>query len=154
MTEGGPSFNDASGTMAKRGQHRVGNVAIPAAEKRSRAIELRRAGSSYEQIAKDVGFANRGTAFRAVQIGLRESLQEAGSEDLRSLELERLECLQRSRWSKAVGGDDKAFDRVLAIMKRRAELMGLDAPVKLQHGGDGSKPVVVKVLRGVSSDEL
>lgn len=112
------------------GKHRKGNVAVPAAEKRAMAIELRRTGMTFDAIAVTVGFANRGAAFKAVQSGLREMLVDAGAEELRSLEAERLDELQRSRWEKAINGDDFALDRVLKIMKRRAELLGLDAPVK------------------------
>ena len=35
---------------------------------------------------------------------------------------------ERSVWTKAVGGDLKAIDRCLAIMGRRAKLLGLDMP--------------------------
>jgi len=114
------------------GKHSNGKIAIPAAEKRTEAINLRRQGFGFQQIAEAIGFANSGAAFKAVRQGLKEALREAGSEELRTLECDRLDELQRSRWEKAVGGDDAALDRVLKIMTRRAELLGLDAPQKHQ----------------------
>ena len=34
------------------------------------------------------------------------------------------------RWEQAIEGNDKALGRVLAIVERRAKLLGLDAPAK------------------------
>ena len=47
------------------------------------------------------------------------------------LELARLDVAQRAIWKKVVKGDLAAIDRLLKIMQRRAKLIGLDAPVKL-----------------------
>ena len=96
----------------------------------AKAIELRRSGMGYAAIAQQLGYAGPGSAHKAVHAGLVAVRTEAGSEELRSLEAERLDELQASRWEKAINGDDFALDRVLKIMKRRAELLGLDAPVK------------------------
>jgi hypothetical protein len=46
----------------------------------------------------------------------------------RTLEAERLNALQVAIWDRAIEGDLKALDRVLAVMARRAKLLGLDQP--------------------------
>jgi hypothetical protein len=118
------------------------------------AVNLKVGGATYEDIATALGFANRSAARKAVQKGLAESLINAGSDRLRTLELERLERLHFSRWEKALDGDDAAYGLVLRTMRQRAELMGLNAPVKLQHSGDPDHPVVVKVVRVATIEEL
>ena len=54
------------------------------------------------------------------------NLEDAGT--LRSLEMLRLDELQNAIWQRAIDGDGRALDRILAIMARRAKLLGLDAP--------------------------
>jgi hypothetical protein len=45
-------------------------------------------------------------------------------------EIPKLDALEQAVWAKAMAGDNRAIDRVLAIMQRRAALIGLDAPEK------------------------
>ena len=47
------------------------------------------------------------------------------------MELERLSALDAAHWDKAMQGNGEATDRVLRIMERRAKLLGLDAPIKV-----------------------
>jgi hypothetical protein len=48
-------------------------------------------------------------------------------------ELDRLDAMLRACWSKAIGGDMKAVDRVLKISERRSKLLGLDAPERVVY---------------------
>jgi len=57
----------------------------------------------------------------------REKLRE-GSDQLRELELQRIDALYAVVWPLAIQGQLSAVDRCLTIMKRRAELLGLDVP--------------------------
>lgn len=103
------------------GRHR--NTAV-AAERRRRAVELVLRGMTYQQVAHELGYANRGTVHRIVATALRE--REAESiDDLRVLELDRLDALQSTYWFQATGGDIRAAMVVLKIMDRRARLLGL-----------------------------
>jgi len=97
------------------------------AEKTRQALELRKAGLTYEAIASRLGYANRSGAFKSVERGLRSILREP-ADDLRTLELERLDTVQVGLWQKARTGDVQSIDRLLRIMERRAKLLGLDAP--------------------------
>jgi hypothetical protein len=142
----------------EHGKPRTGNahpMRTPAVIQRyADAVKLKVGGSTYSEIAVALGFASKASAQKAVQKGLAESLINAGSDRLRTLELERLERLHFSRWEKALDGDDAAYGLVLRTMRQRAELMGLNAPVKLQHSGDPDHPVVVKVVRVATIEEL
>jgi hypothetical protein len=50
----------------------------------------------------------------------------------RELELDRLDILQRTYWQPAVNGNLRAADFVLRVIDKRAKLLGLDAPIKVQ----------------------
>jgi hypothetical protein len=94
------------------------------------ALELRKAGVSFPQIARRLGYSGPGAAFKAVQSALDATLREP-AESLRTLEAERLDRLMLGVWQRATAGDAKAVDNVLKIMDRRARLLGLDAPRKV-----------------------
>lgn len=98
---------------------------IEAAEKRARALELRKAGASFDQIAQQVGYGSRGRAYEAVMQGLAEVTLEP-AEELLKVELQRLDAMQVGLWGKARVGDVQAVAAVLKVMERRAKLLGLD----------------------------
>jgi hypothetical protein len=50
----------------------------------------------------------------------------------RELELNRLDTLQRTFWKSAVAGNQRAAEFVLRIIEKRAKLLGLEAPLKIQ----------------------
>ena len=54
---------------------------------------------------------------------------------LRDMEVARLDRLLAAHWGKATKGDVNATRMVLTIMDRRAKLLGLDAPQKLDVTG-------------------
>jgi hypothetical protein len=54
------------------------------------------------------------------------NLPEQSLDHIRALEAARLDAMQAALWPQAELGDIAAIDRVLAIMKRRAALLGLD----------------------------
>tara|TARA_R100000700_G_C3143141_1_gene124302 strand:- start:47 stop:541 length:495 start_codon:yes stop_codon:yes gene_type:complete len=58
------------------------------------------------------------------------------AEQIRSLELTRLDEMQSAIWDDCMGGKLTAIDRVLKIMERRSKLVGLDAPEKIDVRGD------------------
>lgn len=115
---------------------KTSRVDIEAAERRLKALELRRAGLSYRAIAEQLG-CDPSAAYRHVATELqdtREACKEAANE-LRELELSRLDLYLRALMPKILAGDTKAVMAALGIGKRRAELTGLDAPVKVEHTG-------------------
>jgi hypothetical protein len=102
------------------GQHR--NRAI-AQWRKARAVELAIAGASYGAIAAEVGYSHRGTAYKAVHKALAERVAE-GVDELRRLEIDRLDVLQAALWPKAMSGDTAAAFVVLKIIEQRVKLLG------------------------------
>lgn len=104
-------------------------------ERRTRAVELALAGYSYDEIAEQLGYANRSGAWKAIQGVLDAQLVE-GVSQYRRLELARLDALQSAHWTEATAeGSTKAADLILKIMDRRMKLLGLDQipPPQEQH---------------------
>jgi hypothetical protein len=108
---------------------------VAAAEKHAEALRLRIAGGSFSQIARQLGYASKGQAYKAVMAGLERWGVEP-AEELRTLELARLDELTLGLWPKAMKGDAHAVDVCLRISARRAKLLGLDAPAEHRVQGE------------------
>lgn len=109
-----------------QGESKSGPDKIGLAERRAKALELRKAGASYEQIADKLGYSNRGNAYRDVDREIKAITAEPAKQVL-TLELERLDAMLMGLWSGARSGNQGAVDRVVRIMDRRARYLGLDA---------------------------
>lgn len=97
-------------------------------ERETKAVQLRQAGVTYDQIAKAVGFADESGAYKAVRRAI-ERRQYDAVDDLRAMELDRLDELHRSLWPKALNGNLHAVDRLLRVMQQRAKYIpGLEVP--------------------------
>jgi AcrR family transcriptional regulator len=93
------------------------------------ALKLRSRGFTYQQIADNMG-CSKGAAYQRVSRALAAIPAEAVDE-YRRLEAERLDGLLAIATHQAYTKKSLfAIDRVLAIMDRRAKLLGLDSPVK------------------------
>lgn len=103
---------------------------LEAVAKQRQALELRKAGVGFEEIARQLGYAGPSGAYKAVQTALRNTIQQPADE-LRRLEVARLDRLLLGIWGDASRGDVVKLDRVLRIMQRRADLLGLDAPKRV-----------------------
>lgn len=83
------------------------------------------------------------------------------AEQIRSLELTRLDELQTAIWADCMDGKLTAIDRVLKIMERRSKLVGLDAPdrldikadMKLEHMKEAKERLMSKILDMVPQEE-
>jgi hypothetical protein len=92
--------------------------------RKCRAVELALHGKTYDQIAREVGYANRGTAHRVVMKALADRLVE-DIDALREFEAARLDALQYALWDKAMSGDVRAANSIVRIIDRRCRLLGL-----------------------------
>ena len=102
--------------------------------RKARSLELAMAGQSYDEIAEQVGYANRGNAWRAVDQALSESVAE-NAEQYRALTLARLEKLLASHWVAATElGETKAADMVLKVIAAQIKLLGLDGQAVVEQG--------------------
>lgn len=100
----------------------------PGAQSRAaRALTMRTSGATYDQIAAEVGYTNRGSAYRAVKTELgRRKLDDPP--DVHDLDDRRLDSMLLALWRKAMNGDGWAVDRILRIMELRARPDPADAP--------------------------
>ena len=113
-------------------------------ERKLRALDLRKAGATYQMIADQLGYGGPSGAYKAVTSALKATLKEPADE-LRTMELERLDAMLLPLWRRVQNGDERAVDRVLRIMERRAKLLGLDAPTKVDLAVQG----LVEALTGI-----
>lgn len=60
---------------------------------------------------------------------IRRTLREP-AEEVRQLEVARLDRMMRSLWERVLKGDAVAINACLSIMDRRARYLGLDTPQK------------------------
>ncbi len=104
-------------------------------------MELRTAGRTYDQIATELGYANRGTVYRMIAEALKAQTVEA-TQDLRDLERSRLDALQYALWDKAMAGDIKAARAAMNIMAR-CRMHGLDRVALLPDEPRWPRTVVV-----------
>lgn len=103
-------------------------------ERDAEALRMRTAGFSYDDIAKRVGFSNRGAAFKAV--ARAQSDVPVADPEAVSLEQQRLDMLQRAMMAKALQGDVPAALVVLKISDQRAKLGGM----YVQAAAAGAEP--------------
>lgn len=78
-------------------------------------------------------------------------------EELVGRELRKLDLLERRHFRDALNGDVKATDRVLAIMKRRADMLGLDSAAKVAveiSAVDEALSEIVRVVEGTIVAEV
>lgn len=143
---------------------------LDGAEREAEAARLRSRGHTYQHIAEQLGFSNKGTAYHAVQRALAEVVAEPAAEAVQ-FELDRLDQLHRAALAVMEAEhitvnngkvielhgqplpDDgpvlAAIDRLVRISESRRKLLGLDSPVKTQISGGLTYEVV-----GVDTDAL
>lgn len=95
-----------------------------------KALELRRSGVTYRQIASALNLSLSG-AEKAVKRGLKMIVAEP-AEDVLQLELDRLDGAWMGLWPRIQKGEPAAVTAGIRVIERRARLLGLDAPTHLK----------------------
>ncbi len=111
----------------------------PDADERSKAIEavnLRRSGLTYREISEQTGYWTDESGARHAVNRLLARHETEGVAELRAVECERLDALQRAVWAAAMTGDVDAVKAVLQVIDRRCRLLGLNAPQRVSVGPD------------------
>jgi hypothetical protein len=129
--------------------------------KEAKVLDLRRAGFTFQRIAEEVGYNQASGAQRAYNRIMARNIPQA-PEEHRQQELDRLDRMQVALWPRAMKGDDKAINTIIRLMERRARLVGIDAPTRIQAevvNYDGNRDIdgdierIVNLIRGVDSSE-
>lgn len=144
--------------VTKQGFHK--GAEAEKAVRQLRALDLRRAGYSYREIARETE-VSLAQAFRDVKAMIDEynkaSIEVAGK--VKKIQIERIDAMLRSVWPRAINEDgkykaseqDAAIDRIDRLEDRRSKLEGNYAPTrtesKVQHSLDD-------LLDQVEEDEL
>lgn len=105
----------------KRGRHR--NKAL-ASYRRTRALELRAQGMGYAEIAQQVGYTSKATAYRVISAAL-EAREAEDVDVLRHLVFDRLERLLEGLWPAAMEGHLPSAHAILKILDQEVRLLGL-----------------------------
>jgi hypothetical protein len=133
-----------------------------AKERQRRALELRKAGATYQAIADQLGYAGSHSARKAVLTAFEDIPREAAGE-VRTLQVERLHHMLVRVWADVQAGDFKAMDIALRIMDQLNRLQGVEAPttteVNVMHQGavlviDGNQDDYIKGLQRMAQNVI
>lgn len=110
---------------------------LRAAENRERALRMRLAKASYEQIAKELG-VTVSMIHKYLKQGLKMINDKCPvhAEQIRHEELAKLDAMEAGITMAALSGDLSAINAVLSIQNRRTRLLGLDQPEKQEQIGE------------------
>ncbi len=111
------------------GQSKSSPRRIAAKERQKRALQLRMAGASFDQIAESLGYRSRSGAFKAVELALA-GVPEPVAKVYKRVNLERLNRLLMSLWERAVGkgADRRDIAQCLSIIAEMNKLVGAYEP--------------------------
>jgi hypothetical protein len=106
------------------------------------ALRLRLAGATFEEIAKQLGFAFKSGAQKACRIAMQAPGRTCRNEARQVCRL-RYERLLLTWWPLAIAGDDKATGHVCNLLADLRELDALDLPRrhKMEHTGEAGGPI-------------
>lgn len=111
------------------------------AQKRNKILALRAAGGTLEQIAEVLtrqGYKTSAAGVQTILSNALEALREddlANVEQVRALQLDRLDRMVAKVWPRVLEGNLKAVAEVRAIEQLRARIAGTEAPRKVEHSG-------------------
>lgn len=127
VVEAGPDWDSfGSGPSQRSAQHAVRDRLI---------LEMRARGYPYEDIRRKLfeeGMIPASASVRSVE-GMAEraikAVRRDPAEEVRKIELRRLDMMMQVYFEKALEGHGPSCDRVIAMMERRARIEGIDAPL-------------------------
>lgn len=107
--------------------------AVQQAEIQGKALALRRQGLTYEQVGKELSIPKK-RAWRLIQAAIRDITYE-NAEQVRHIEISRLDAMLRGIWERAIKGDVKAILAALKISEHRCRLTGAFPKDMVPTGG-------------------
>jgi hypothetical protein len=133
-------------------------IAVPAdivteAQRAFRCYTLQLKGLSWSEIAELEKYPSAGAALADVSRYMAEAkalVVEATQRDLLTLEVERLNIVQRSLWDNMLSGHVPSAVAIVNVIMRRSELLGLDAE-RMRDEGNRARTVVVPADDGYTA---
>lgn len=115
---------------------KTGPKSLISAEQRLRALELRKAGLNYAQIARGLNIS-RTTAWRIVRLELARLVERRteAAEHLRALQTQRFEAMVAKLSPKAMAQepDLESMKLMLNVMQQEGKLWEIESPTKVEH---------------------
>lgn len=130
----------------------TGPITIAVERNRERALDLRAEGFTFQEIAAKLELSKT----RAYEL-VREALDEIREENniraanLRDLELRRLDKIQSALWDNRSKPD--VANALIRLSQRRADLLGLDSPKKIEQSGPNGGPIRLEGGKVLLTDE-
>ena len=162
-TTGVATPEELAAVVPARQQGSTHKAKLIAWERARKAMELRKAGASYSQIAQQCGYSSPSGAYQAVKRVMARIEQESTNE-LRKTQYERLNQMLLVMWPRIQSGDEAAISTGLRIMDKMDRLMGTEAPTKVETTStsavlviDGDSEAYIENLKrmaGASMPEL
>lgn len=142
----------------KSSKRRQTSDLVETAERRRFILNMRKGGATYQAVAnaaiKHFGKENlpKGFDSRYAWYDIKRELtrinkeRDVLTEEVRTLELERLDRMLDAIWGQVTQGHLGAIDRALRISERRARFEGLDAALKtdVTSGGEAITFIITK----------
>lgn len=102
----------------------------------TQALDLRIAGTEYRAIAAQLG-VSLSIAHKYVhqEMARVAELNRGKAEELREIELAKLDAIERDMRPRSERGDANAAGVLVRVSMQRAKLCGLEAPTKIEHTG-------------------
>lgn len=118
----------------RRGRPTDPAVKFTIAERRRRAVVLRIAGATWQQIANQCGYAGAAAAHKDITRLYEQQATELTTDvtHMRILEGQRLDAVQLGLWNAATHGDVKAAMVFIRLSARRGRVFGFDAAVRVE----------------------
>lgn len=150
-----PAQPDKQLTVAER--FRAG--LIGKAQRRAKIMEFLAAGMSVEDVAKQVGMSHSGVSgIRRAELRKLADVARDQAEELRALDLTRIENAIRAIYGKVLKGELAAVDRLDKLIRTRQSILGNNADGEKQTGDtfvfNVSREDVRDVERAVFGDSI
>jgi hypothetical protein len=129
---GGP-ISGSRGGKRKRRHSTSTPQAIARHERNARVVELRRSGMTFDAIARIVGLADGGAAYRVFKEFLN-SYPIENVDEARALDVDRLDMMLQAIWWRVLDPEDDkqmwATDRAIKIVELQSKIKGTVKPVR------------------------
>ncbi|MCD5419757.1 hypothetical protein LRS71_09345 [Rhodococcus pyridinivorans] len=131
---------------------------LDASQRAREALELRRQGKQWAEIANELGYADRASAYNAAK-RLLDRTEFESVEEYRAIEADRLdeahriqaEALEQLAKSRALDAIPPAVNALVKISDRRSKLLGLDAPTRVDvaHSGEDFAATAARLMKEI-----
>ena len=154
MTKKPPKLLNLPALLPKNTRNRPNGHSIVMAERRARVLEMRKSGSTIQQIAlkESISWKTAASDLKYCLTKLILATAET-TEELREMNNQRLGKVMKAIWNDVKDGKLWAIDRYLAALDQHSKLNGLNKPIPQIISGDPENPFVLET-RQAKDDEL